>query len=703
MIVPQDRPATIAELLAELDPDGTIRVRRRVRAETDDSPPPIADCSRNPSFDGLPPLYKRIERASKWLKGYPDAIDGAGGSEVTFTAAFNLYHGFALDEGAAFDLLWTEYNPRCQGPWDEPKLRKKVRDAASKPCNKPRGWKFANDHLRRQRPATPSAAPTPTSTTPPPAASEPAGHPRPAAPAATAERPGIVQQPAQLRDVVAAGIAALVAANEPPTLFVHGDALVRLDASADEKPVKPLSKSQLRLSLSDAADFLNENVSKDGEVTRKPAYPRPEVVESIQDHAGGWNGVPTLKAVANVPVVTAASGLLTRPGFDPASGVYLLPAGHHDVDPVPERPDADDVEEAKELLLGELLGDFPFRDEASRANTLALLLLPFVRDLIDGPTPLHHIDAPQEGTGKSLLAETWAAVALGRPLPSFGEVTRPDDWQKTLLAALMEAPPVVFFDNLNQTLDSGTLASAITSPVISGRVLGFSRIVTAPVRNVWVSSANNLTMSRELVRRTLCIRLLPNRQHAYQKRTFKHRLPTWAFKQRGRLVWACLVLCQAWVANGKPPGRELLGKFEGWSVVMDGILCNAGVDALLANMDEFRSGAVDETDDWDAFVAAWWEAYHGAWVTVRDLFPLAQGNDMLQHARGDRSDESQRARLGHAIKKHRDAVFADGYQIVAPELTAQQKANKKVVQYRLVRPGHTDPPELELRTSDVPD
>jgi putative DNA primase/helicase len=267
---------------------------------------------------------------------------------------------------------------------------------------------------------------------------------------ATAERPCIVQQPAQLRDVVAAGLVALVAANEPPALFAHGDALVRLEPDADDKPVKPLSKAQLRLTLSDAADFVTEVVSKDGEVTRKPAFPRPEVVESIQDHAGGWRGIPSLKAVVNVPVLTAVSGLLTRPGFDAASGVYLLPSGHHDVDPIPERPDADDVEQAKELLLGELLGDFPFVDEASRANTLALFLLPFVRDLIDGPTPLHHIDAPQEGTGKSLLAEVWGAVALGRALPSFGEVTRPDDWQKTILAALMEAPPVIFLDNLNR-------------------------------------------------------------------------------------------------------------------------------------------------------------------------------------------------------------------------------------------------------------
>ena len=34
---------------------------------------------------------------------------------------------------------------------------------------------------------------------------------------------------------------------------------------------------------------------------------------------------------------------------------------------------------------------------------------------------------------------------------------------------------------------------------------------------------------------------------------------------RGQLVWAALTLCQAWVAAGKPPGKETLGMFEAWA------------------------------------------------------------------------------------------------------------------------------------------
>ncbi len=38
-------------------------------------------------------------------------------------------------------------------------------------------------------------------------------------------------------------------------------------------------------------------------------------------------------------------------------------------------------------------------DEADRAHALALLLLPYARDLIDGPTPNHLAESPEPGSG----------------------------------------------------------------------------------------------------------------------------------------------------------------------------------------------------------------------------------------------------------------------------------------------------------------
>ena len=59
----------------------------------------------------------------------------------------------------------------------------------------------------------------------------------------------IVQFPAQLRDVVKAGIESLVATNNPPTLFVHAESLSVIDIKTQE--ARPLSSSQLKLAISE--------------------------------------------------------------------------------------------------------------------------------------------------------------------------------------------------------------------------------------------------------------------------------------------------------------------------------------------------------------------------------------------------------------------------------------------------------------------
>ena len=57
------------------------------------------------------------------------------------------------------------------------------------------------------------------------------------------------------------------------------------------------------------------------------------------------------------------------------------------------------MRDAVRLLRDELLGEFPFVDEADVANALAMVLTPFLRLVIDGPTPLFLVDAPRPGTG----------------------------------------------------------------------------------------------------------------------------------------------------------------------------------------------------------------------------------------------------------------------------------------------------------------
>jgi hypothetical protein len=342
---------------------------------------------------------------------------------------------------------------------------------------------------------------------------------------------------------------------------------------------------------------------------------------------------------------------------------------------------------ARGLLLTELLGDFPFRDEAGRAHALAALLLLFVRRLVDGPTPLHLLDAPTEGTGKTLLATVIALVSTGREIEAIAEASNDEEWRKRITAFLADGATVVLLDNLNRTLDSGALASVLTSRTWKDRLLGFSKTGTFPNTAVWIASGNNTTLSRELIRRTVWCRLDAGSDAPWERTEFRHpNLIAWTKDNRGQLVWAALTLCQAWVAAGRPRGSQTLGMFESWAEVMGGILDVAGVPGLMANAKQFRATSTDRVSEWRAFVLAWWQKYGGAEVGVDSLFTLASEQKLLDSVLGNKGERSQRTRLGLALGKVADRVF-DGYRV---EHAGDDHKGRR--QYRVGRIGATPEP-----------
>src|SRR5439155_15741260 len=89
-------------------------------------------------------------------------------------------------------------------------------------------------------------------------------------------------------------------------------------------------------------------------------------------------------------------------------------------------------------LFDELLGDFPFADEAGYPGAVALLAEPFVRELIDGPTPLHFVDAPSAGTGKGLLTDVVQGVAYGDGVAVMSYTVNEEELRKRLLSVILK-------------------------------------------------------------------------------------------------------------------------------------------------------------------------------------------------------------------------------------------------------------------------
>ena len=318
-------------------------------------------------------------------------------------------------------------------------------------------------------------------------------------------------------------------------------------------------------------------------------------------------------------------------------------------------PTAEDLERARSQIVKELIPDFPFVGDADRAHAVALLLLPFVRNLIDGPTPLHLVEKPKAGTGATLLVEMLGFIATGRAISTMAEGKSLDEWHRRITAKLRTGDALVLIDNVRAKLESPQLASAITSTFWEDRKIGSSDMLRLPVRCAWIATGNNPALSDEIFRRMVRIRLDAKTAQPWLGRTFKHSdLRQWVRDHRAELVRSALTLVRGWVVAGRPPATESLGMFEGWSRVIGGILHVAEIPGFLENCEDLYDSADPEDLAWRQFFAEWWGKHQDSRVKVADVFPLAQ-KCPLDLGKGD--DRSQTISLGKKLSTKRDQRF----------------------------------------------
>ena len=185
-----------------------------------------------------------------------------------------------------------------------------------------------------------------------------------------------------------------------------------------------------------------------------------------------WAGSP--RRLVTAPLVADESGeIVFKNGFHPDLGIYLwCPEPIADIS---EQPTPEDIERAV-AILREPLQDFPFVDDAARATALAILITPFVRRLIKGPTPLHLIEKATPGTGATLLTEVLLAPAVGNAVPKLMPPKSEHEWEYSLTAVLRSMPMAVVIDNARE-LVSPQLAKALTDSEMVARIVGSSELL----------------------------------------------------------------------------------------------------------------------------------------------------------------------------------------------------------------------------------
>lgn len=408
--------------------------------------------------------------------------------------------------------------------------------------------------------------------------------------------------------------------------------------------------------------------------------------------------LPAIEGVTYSPVLAPDGTVVDRPGYSAAARLwYALPPGFR-LPAVAQNPTAKDIARARDVILGEILGDFPFDSPASLANAVACDLLPGVRAMIQGPTPIHLYRKPETGTGGTLCADVQLAGWYGAPCPAGTLGESEAEIHKTLVSLLLKGEPVAYFDNVDGYVASAALEAATSRLSFGGRVLGASVYANAPVRCMWVMTGNGPTFSKALARRMVPIGMDAGCEHPSERPTDRFRHPelmTWVLENRALISWARLTLLRAWVAAGKPRAKPPvpMGTFEEWAGLMSGVLDVAGVPGFLGNVRQFRESADPESPALRELVEIWAEKRGETWVTAGDVLKIASDAgiplklDILENTSGP---DKARAVAMKVLSPNRGRIIS-GWRIDAadPGGTDERGHRKstKPNRWRLVRVG----------------
>lgn len=369
--------------------------------------------------------------------------------------------------------------------------------------------------------------------------------------------------------------------------------------------MRPLSNVGMALLANNWADFHTERVTQG--VAQKPrvnldATHGAMLAEAAQTH----ERVRELRGVIEYPAV-GADGAILEAGWNEGSGMwYEAPKELEGLKPAVEMT----REEAAAWLRGFLEDFCDVLDAEAMANAVGLIVTAFMRPaLLWHPVPLHAALSPMEGSGKSILCEAFVGEAVtGRPSANLHLYDDQDELAKTLFAYAQSGANCVVIDNVRggTTVDDNGLASAITRPTFTARVLGQSQMRVLDNLFVPMLTGNNVSFSREMTRRTVPIQFRP--KQVLQQRKFRHDAHAWVRQNRKRLAEVVLGAV-ARAARDNPqgfPGRTYVG-FDRWSVLVGGVVYQLGQDAWLAGLLDWHSGETSnpELAAMRSFCAAW--------------------------------------------------------------------------------------------------
>lgn len=335
--------------------------------------------------------------------------------------------------------------------------------------------------------------------------------------------------------------------------------------------------------------------------------------------------IPSLSYIIPAPVLVSkeeTAFVVSGSGFHPGNSMFI--GYNHEIDKMP-------VEEAK-AVIEDLIAEFPFQDQASKANWIAGLLEPFVRPFLGlGNTPLKFIDASQPSSGKTTLAKLAVAIFTGEDPSTItaSNMSKADAFKGELRSVFSARQPFVIFDNMKGVMDSEELEALLTDSYYTCQMKYKNEQGKFPNSLTYWATANQGSASQDLVTRSLYIRLVPDttpEERDYSSFSSINIIKD-ALKNRGRIISAVVCLIQNWLDKGQPAPEKLRFRMPEYEQTIGGILLACGIDGFLENMqvlNENVNAYKGYQDNFRLFVQMFWNQFKGEKVHADALLEFAE-------------------------------------------------------------------------------
>lgn len=220
------------------------------------------------------------------------------------------------------------------------------------------------------------------------------------------------------------------------------------------------------------------------------------------------------------------------------------------------------------------------------------------------------ITATLQRAGKGALASIFEILMTGTNASAVQYSRQEEEFRKALLPYISGGLPAIRLDNIDDgsEISSPHLASAITEGWYMDRVLQRSEVLGVPVRSVFLATGNNITVSKDLLFRTLWIRLTPSTDEPDKRPFVIDGIEHHVKENRTEYLTALAVMVEYWKARGAKlwQGRRW-NSFNEFTRKIGGVLESCGIKGFLGNTDDQRAAGNPGEEEWKHVLQQWEE------------------------------------------------------------------------------------------------